>query len=96
VPARDDEAGDAAWPGSAAAAALPYPRALALVLERTAALLGREPGQIGAEVPFRSQGVNSLLSVRLSGALSEAVGRTLPDSLIFDHPTPAAPARAAS
>ena len=87
MPARDDEA------GRAARAELPYPRALALVLDRTAALLGREPGQIAAEVPFRSQGVNSLLAVRLSSALGEAAGRTLPDSLIFDFPTPAAVAR---
>ena len=70
-----------------------YDEALALVRQRTAALVGREPEQIAAEVGFRSQGVNSLLAVRLGNVLSEATGLPLPAALVFDFPTPAAVAR---
>ncbi|MFR0359486.1 AMP-binding protein [Streptomyces sediminimaris] len=87
---------EAARAGESAAAPtrkLRYDEALALVREHTAALVGREPEGIAAEVGFRSQGVNSLLAVRLGNELSEATGLPLPAALVFDFPTPAAVAR---
>lgn len=61
--------------------------------EHTAALVGRDAEGIAAEAGFRSQGVNSLLAVRLGNELSEATGLPLPAALVFDFPTPAAVAR---
>jgi pimaricinolide synthase loading module/candicidin polyketide synthase FscA len=70
-----------------------YDEALALVRVHTATLLGREPDRIAPEASFRSQGINSLLAVRLGNLLAEATGLPLPASLAFDFPTPAAVAR---
>ncbi len=70
-----------------------YDEALALVQAHTATLLGREPQRIAPHANFRSQGINSLLGVRLGNLLAEATGLPLPASLAFDFPTPAAVAR---
>ncbi|WP_405792537.1 AMP-binding protein [Streptomyces sp. NBC_01506] len=83
-------AGESAAPP---ARTLHYDEALALVREHTAALVGRDAEGIAAEAGFRSQGVNSLLAVRLGNELSEATGLPLPAALVFDFPTPAAVAR---
>ncbi|MCZ1006284.1 SDR family oxidoreductase [Streptomyces lydicus] len=64
---------------------------LDLVLEETALVLRHgSAGEIDAERPFRFLGFTSLAAVELRNALSAATGLTLPVSLIFDHPTPAA------
>jgi pimaricinolide synthase loading module/candicidin polyketide synthase FscA len=83
----------AAETSEAPSRALGYDEALALVRRHTASLVGRQPEHIAAEVGFRSQGVNSLLAVRLGNLLSEDTGLPLPAALVFDFPTPAAVAR---
>jgi candicidin polyketide synthase FscB len=71
-----------------------FPAALALVSACAARLLGFESGDVIApETAFRSQGVTSLLGIRLRNLLTEATGLPLPASLAFDFPSPAAIAR---
>ena len=70
-----------------------FPQALALVRGCVAALLGLDAGEVAPEVNLRSQGISSLLAIRLANLLAEATGQALPASLAFDHPTPAAVAR---
>jgi acyl-CoA synthetase (AMP-forming)/AMP-acid ligase II len=80
------DAGPAAVPDS-------YPQAFALVSGCVADLLGFDADQVAPEVDLRSQGINSLLAIRLTKLLTEATGQDLPASLPFDYPTPAAVAR---
>lgn len=70
-----------------------FPESLALVRGCVAALLDTTADKIAPEVDLRSQGINSLLAIRLTKRLTEATGRDLPATLPFDHPTPAAIAR---
>ncbi len=91
--ALQSQAAKAGESATARARTLCYDEALALVREHTAALVGRDAESIGIEAGFRSQGINSLLAVRLGNELSEATGLPLPAALVFDFPTPAAVAR---
>lgn len=65
----------------------------ARVLAHAAALLGVDGG-LDPEVPFRDQGLDSVQSVELVERLGADLGRPLPETLLFDHPTARAVARA--
>ena len=66
-------------------------RALALVLDHAAALLGHQTAaDVEPDLSFKDLGFNSLLVVQLRNALNEAAGLNLPSTVTFDHPTPLA------
>lgn len=50
----------------------------------------RDPGQVPAEHAFGDLGVDSLDVVELSHRLATLLGRKLPASLLYEHPTPVA------
>ncbi|MER7845478.1 beta-ketoacyl synthase N-terminal-like domain-containing protein [Kitasatospora sp. NPDC096077] len=91
-------AGSAAGPsigmpeGAAGPAPLGYGEALDLVRGCAAEVAGRGPAEepIGPDTAFRAYGLDSVRTIRLRNLLVEAIGRPLPVSLGFDHPTPAA------
>jgi candicidin polyketide synthase FscA len=67
-----------------------YDDALTLVRECAGTVLGREAGHVTPDGSFRTQGINSLLAVRLASLLAEITGLPLPASIAFDFPTPTA------
>jgi acyl transferase domain-containing protein len=75
-------------------AALPaaqrHPRILRQVLAATAAVTGGTSGQVDPERPFLDLGFDSLMAVELCERLNDETGLSLPDTLAFDHPSPAA------
>ncbi|MEM6331046.1 MAG: beta-ketoacyl synthase N-terminal-like domain-containing protein, partial [Planctomycetota bacterium] len=60
------------------------------IVGRMAARCGASPREIDADEPFARYGLDSLAAVRLSGELSERLGRPIAPTLAFDYPTPAA------
>ncbi|GAB2862627.1 hypothetical protein GCM10022221_73160 [Actinocorallia aurea] len=67
---------------------------VALVTERTCAVLGRPAADLDLDATFTGLGLDSRMSVALRGVLARTLGRDLPTTLLFDHPTPAALIRA--
>ncbi|GAB0102589.1 type I polyketide synthase [Nocardia sp. JMUB6875] len=67
---------------------------LETVRTQVAAVLGHDSGDsIDAETPFRELGLDSLGGVELRNRLGKATGLSLPSTLVFDYPTPAAVAK---
>uniref|UniRef100_UPI0038BA61E0 type I polyketide synthase n=2 Tax=Mycobacterium marinum TaxID=1781 RepID=UPI0038BA61E0 len=62
-----------------------------LVTRVTATALAHpDPTAIDPDLPFKDLGVDSLSALELRNGLTREIGRALPATLIFDHPTPAA------
>ncbi|MEV7554343.1 type I polyketide synthase [Amycolatopsis sp. NPDC089917] len=62
----------------------------ALVREAITELCEETPGERWRDRPFAELGLTSLGGVHLRHRLAEATGRELPQSLVYDFPTPAA------
>ncbi|NKZ09264.1 SDR family NAD(P)-dependent oxidoreductase, partial [Actinomadura latina] len=66
-------------------------RLLELVSVQVATVLGHERADVvGAETPFKDLGLDSLGGVQVRNRLQAATDLSLPVSLVFDYPTPAA------
>ncbi len=66
------------------------PELLELVRATAAAVLGHAgPDAVDPGRGFREQGFASLAAVELAGLLGEATGTRLPDTVLYDFPTPA-------
>ncbi|UQA97429.1 SDR family NAD(P)-dependent oxidoreductase [Streptomyces halobius] len=66
-------------------------RLLELVCAVTAAALGHtDAGVIDPDVAFKDHGITSITAVELRNRLARRTGLTLPASLVYDHPSPAA------
>ncbi|MDB1090406.1 SDR family NAD(P)-dependent oxidoreductase, partial [Streptomyces sp. ACA25] len=87
------EVSDATWRDrlTALPAADRRRKALELVRARTAAVLGHAgPADVEPQRGFTDLGFDSLAALRLRTALNEATGLSLPTTVVFDHPDPAA------
>ncbi|MDT5032382.1 MAG: hypothetical protein QOC94_2553 [Actinoplanes sp.] len=76
------------------AAPLDYDEALRLVQTAVARVRNDDSGRlIAPDASFRSAGLDSIATIRLRNLLAADLGRALPSSVAFDHPSPAALAR---
>lgn len=57
------------------------------LLDRLAATLGVSADELDAGEPFTSYGLDSMAAVTLAAELESLVGRKLPSTLLWDHPT---------
>ncbi|MFU8852176.1 type I polyketide synthase [Micromonospora sp. SL1-18] len=94
-PAVAPDAGTVGTPPAGGLADLPSaarPRALLdLVRRHAAAVLGYgSPDDVPADRPFQAAGLDSMGALELGNRIGAATGVELPDTLLFDHPTPAA------
>ncbi|HWH96148.1 MAG TPA: SDR family NAD(P)-dependent oxidoreductase, partial [Baekduia sp.] len=92
-PARTAAASGGAFAAKLAAAPEGQRQAIALELtrEHLAAVLGHgDAQQIDEQRTFKELGINSLSGVELRNRIAKAAGLTLPATLVFDYPTPAA------
>ncbi|MFE1802952.1 SDR family NAD(P)-dependent oxidoreductase, partial [Streptomyces sp. NPDC059517] len=85
-----------AWPDLLAA--LPreerHREALKLVRLRTAIVLGHlSTDTVDVDRAFRELGLDSTMAVQLRQSIASATGLALPESLVFDHPSPSRLAR---
>ncbi|MFE9680739.1 type I polyketide synthase [Streptomyces sp. NPDC006285] len=68
--------------------------ALKLVRLRTAIVLGHlSTDTVDVDRAFRESGLDSTMAVQLRESISQATGLALPESLVFDHPSPSRLAR---
>ncbi|MFI9383505.1 type I polyketide synthase [Kutzneria sp. NPDC052558] len=68
-----------------------------LVRAHTAAVLGHAtPQAVETAISFKDLGFDSHMAVELRDRLGAALGRTLPTTVVYDHPTPSELARALS
>ncbi|MFC8425646.1 beta-ketoacyl synthase N-terminal-like domain-containing protein, partial [Streptomyces sp. NPDC057236] len=101
VPRLSEESGEAAGAGPAwpdRLAGLPRDErdreALKLVRLRTAIVLGHlSTDTVGADQAFRELGLDSTMAVQLRQSLAEATGLALPETVVYDHPSPSRLAR---
>jgi len=64
------------------------PLLAAFLRERTLKVLGLDPARsIDPRTPLGDMGLDSLLAVELRNTIGSGIGRTLPATLLFDHPT---------
>ncbi|HYH79591.1 MAG TPA: beta-ketoacyl synthase N-terminal-like domain-containing protein, partial [Longimicrobium sp.] len=68
-------------------------RIAAWLAERIAERAGVAAGEVDPRAPFSRFGIDSVAAVGISGALEAWLGRTLPPTLLYDHPTIEALAR---
>ncbi|MFD5468372.1 type I polyketide synthase, partial [Kitasatospora sp. NPDC127059] len=81
-------------PSAATPAGAPLRDPLDLVRQHTAAVLGSDtPGEIAPDTAFRDLGLTSATALELRARLAAATGLPLPDTLVFEHPTPGLLAR---
>lgn len=60
----------------------------AFVREQLAKVLALQSGDaVGEHTPLTEVGLDSLMAIELRNGLGAAVGKTLPASLVYDHPT---------
>ena len=87
----------ATWQEETTPAPSPAPRPTPLVswlVQRLARQFGIDPQHMRVDTPLADYGLDSVTAVGLSGELETWLGRKLPPTLLYEHPTIAALARA--
>jgi acyl carrier protein len=59
----------------------------AWIIKQLAKVIGIKPDQIDPRLPFTTFGLDSLTAFNLTGDLADWLGRDLPATLLWDHPT---------